>query len=137
MNAETKTRLTPQMLLRNAKQCAALTGCIRVSRDDFENDEAIAELATLAYDLASGMHLYFLHSTAASNTEGRAFGVSGKLYSTLAAIDEIAGPDTTASGQREYETVACRVGWLQNAADDLAKELLGLVRELQAEGGAA
>lgn len=137
MNAETNYRLTPETLLRNAKQCAALTYCIRVSRDDFENDEAMAELATLAYDLAAGMHRHFLHSASASDTEGKAFGVSGKLYATLAAIDDCAGPRTMETGQPDYATVACRVGWLQNAANDLAEELRELIARLNAEGGAA
>lgn len=137
MSTETRELSLPA-LLRRARQCVSLTTIVRASQDSIDDSEScIAEIVSIAGEIAEQLYRHFLHTVGGGDTAVTAFGVAGKLDATLAAAAELALRIEATSDDDARDRLNNRVGWLRNAADDLAIELAKLVDQMSVEGGAA
>ena len=123
---KTAAQAEAALLLQHARQCAALTTVARDRGNAGAQGEFETEISILARDLAAKINHVYMHSTSGDIGQARAFATSGKLQATLECICELndrAERILEIADDAERDALWCRIGWLHNAADDLARSL--------------
>lgn len=115
-------------LLRKTRQCAALTRVMRSRLGGATISEEERELVDLSSDLGTLVYQDLLNRPSSLGSLA-AFEVAGKLSATLESLSEANGRLSTAPDDEQRLVLVTRIGWLQNSADDLAEELVGLVED--------
>ena len=124
--AQAEAQSEAAMQLQRARKCAALTMVARDRGNSGAQGEFEAEISIMARDLAAKINHVFMHSTSGDIGQAQAFATSGKLQATLDCICELnerAERILEIADDAKRDALWCRIGWLHNAADDLAQDL--------------
>lgn len=127
------------VILKEAKQLAALTSIISDELGGAAIDSRETELIGLADDLAAGIYDHFSNSVTSGKAAAAfvAIGESGKMAAIIKAIVQANARAKAATDEDERGALINQIGWLQNSAVELADKLTCLIEEMCAEGAAA